>query len=203
MKNKKGPGSAHARFGSTVPGGGVTTPSPSSSTLRRHWSMNCHSRWKGIRAFALALAVMTPAVALPPLFAADSPTNVEEPWVAPARAARKQNPVPADAKSVAQGKELFITGCLPCHGPTGRGDGPAASLLERNGKQIHPGNLSDPKLWQQSDGAIFWKISEGRTPMPAFQEAFSEEQRWQIVNYVRTLAPKTENKNPQTKSGGN
>jgi mono/diheme cytochrome c family protein len=44
-------------------------------------------------------------------------------------------------------------------------------------------------MWHQSDGAIFWKMSEGNTPMPAFQETFTEEQRWQVVHYVRTLAP--------------
>jgi len=48
-------------------------------------------------------------------------------------------------------------------------------------------------MWQQTDGAIFWKISEGNSPMPAFQEAFSDAQRWDIVNYVRTLAPKETN----------
>ena len=120
-----------------------------------------------------------------------------EPWTAPARAARKENPVVADAKSLAAGKELYTAGCLPCHGAAGKGDGTAAALLERNGVPIRPGNLSDPKLWQQSDGTIFWKISEGRTPMPAFQEAFTEEQRWQIVNYVHTLAPKEEKKTQQ------
>lgn len=113
-----------------------------------------------------------------------------EKWIAPPLAAKKQNPIPADEKSLKQGKEYFVMACLPCHGATGRGDGPAAALLERNGKQIHPGNLSDPKLWEQSDGAIFWKISEGNSPMPAFQETFSVTQRWDIVNYVRTLAPK-------------
>ncbi len=114
-----------------------------------------------------------------------STTNV---WTAPSRAARKENPTPADDKSRARGKELFTAGCLPCHGPSGRGDGPAAASLERK-----PGNLSDPKMWQQTDGAIFWKISEGNSPMPAFQEAFSDAQRWDIVNYVRTLAPKETN----------
>ena len=103
----------------------------------------------------------------------------------------------ADAQSLSKGKELYTAGCMPCHGPAGKGDGSAAALLERNGAPIRPGNLSDPKLWQQSDGTLFWKISEGKTPMPAFQEAFSEEQRWQIVTYVRTLAPKE-----QIKSGG-
>ena len=125
----------------------------------------------------------------------DTPKPATEPWVAPARAARKQNPVAVDASSVAQGKELFAAGCLPCHGPAGKGDGPAAASLERK-----PGNLSDPKLWDQSDGAIFWKISEGRAPMPAFQEAFTEEQRWQVVNFVRTLAPRGEQKDSGPKN---
>lgn len=114
-----------------------------------------------------------------------------EEWVMPARKARKQNPIPADDKSIVLGKELFIASCLPCHGPAGKGDGTAAPSLERNGVKIRPGNLSDPKMWQQTDGAIFWKISEGNSPMPSFAEALTEDQRWQIVNYVRTLAPRT------------
>lgn len=114
----------------------------------------------------------------------------EEPWKAPARAARKENPIPADPKSVGQGKELFVMGCLPCHGAAGKGDGPAAATLERNGVRVRPGNLSLPEMWQQSDGEMFWKISEGRTPMPTWKESLNEEQRWLIVNYVRTLAPR-------------
>lgn len=122
-----------------------------------------------------------------------------ETWTAPGRAARKENPVASDAKSVAQGKELFIVGCLPCHGTGGKGDGPAAATLQRDGVAIRPGDLSNPKLSEQSDGALFWKVSEGRTPMPAFQEAFSEEQRWQIINYVRTLAAQQGNTKPADK----
>ena len=113
-------------------------------------------------------------------------------WTATARAARKENPVPADAKSLAQGKLLYVAGCMPCHGSTGKGDGPAAATLERKGVHVHPGILSDPKMWQQTDGAIFWKLTEGNTPMPAWAETLSEEQRWSVVNYVRTLAPKPE-----------
>src|SRR5437899_10077779 len=66
-------------------------------------------------------------------------------WTAPARASRKPNPVAADPATIAQGKELFAAACLPCHGPSGRGDGPSAGTLERNGARIRPGNLSDPK----------------------------------------------------------
>lgn len=122
---------------------------------------------------------------------AQTASKAADEWVAPGRAARKENPIPAAEKAIAEGKNLFVSACLPCHGPAGKGDGPAAVSLERNGAKIRPGNLSDPKMWQQADGAIFWKISEGNSPMPAFGEALTEEQRWQIINYVRTLAPRT------------
>ena len=135
-------------------------------------------------------------LALPPAFGQTGAKTEAPPWTAPARAARKQNPISADAKSVEAGKVLYTAACLPCHGTAGKGDGPAAAALERNGAPVRPGNLSSPKLWDQSDGALFWKISEGNTPMPSFQESFTEEQRWQIVNYVRTLAAK------ETKPGG-
>lgn len=103
----------------------------------------------------------------------------------PATAAAIPNPTASDAASISRGKELYQMGCVACHGSLGRGDGPAASTLER-----HPGVLSDPKLWRQTDGAVFWKLNEGRSPMPSFKEAFADKQLWDIVNYVRTLASK-------------
>jgi len=146
-------------------------------------------RWVGgpFRFFVLPALVL---VSLAPALAQDAPKSSDDSWTAPLRAAGKENPVPADAKSIEQGKALFGQNCVACHGNAGKGDGPAAAMLERNGKRIHPRDLSDPKTWQQSDGALFWKISEGKTPMPTFSQLFSEEQRWTIVNYVRTLAPK-------------
>ena len=129
--------------------------------------------------------------------------STNEVWEAPARAARKPNPVPADAKSLAQGKQLYVAACLPCHGPAGKGDGPAAATLERNGVRVRPGNLSDPKLWEETDGALFWKLTEGKTPMPSWAETLSEEQRWLIVNYIRTLAPKPDSNHVIAKTGGN
>ncbi|MBI3880919.1 MAG: c-type cytochrome [Verrucomicrobia bacterium] len=126
--------------------------------------------------------------------AAEAAKPADQPWIAPARAARKPNPVAVDANSITQGRALFTMACEPCHGPSGKGDGPAAPSLERK-----PGNLTDPKMWEQSDGALFWKIGEGKNPMPVFQEVLSEEQRWQVVNYVRTLAP--QNKTIDTTKG--
>ena len=193
MKTKPIAGLAGARFGNTLPGWGNTLLTWSSSPSDC-WTVYRYSHSKIVRALMFAAALMTSHIGFVPVFAEDPPKKTDEPWTAPVRAARKESPIVADAKSLAQGKELFVMGCTPCHGPAGKGDGPVAATLERNGTQIRPGNLSDPKLWQQSDGTLFWKISEGRTPMPAFQEGFSEEQRWQIVTYVRTLAPKEQNK---------
>ena len=79
--------------------------------------------------------------------------------------------------------------CVPCHGASGAGDGPVGATLERNGVSIHPGNLTDPKLRQQTDGALFWKITQGNSPMPSWAETLSEEQCWAIINYIRTLPP--------------
>lgn len=115
---------------------------------------------------------------------------VEE-WKAPARAARKKNPIPSDENSIAAGQKVYMRECFSCHGVLGKGDGTAAKDLERK-----PGNLSLPKMWEQSDGALFYKISEGRKPMPTFEKLLTEEERWRVINYVRTLAPRDEGTAP-------
>jgi mono/diheme cytochrome c family protein len=115
----------------------------------------------------------------------------EEEWKAPARAARKKNPVSADDSSIAAGKVLYTQHCLPCHGPAGKGDGPAAKDLNPK-----PHDLGDKKVVDQTDGALFWKLTEGRKPMPTFEKLIDENGRWQVVNYVRTLAPKADDKKP-------
>ncbi len=155
----------------------------------------------GLLQLASAVLLLAASSSLSTVLAQSASTNAV--WEAPARAARKINPVPADAKSIAQGKQLYVAACLACHGPVGKGDGPAAATLERNGIRVRPGNLSDPKLWEETDGALFWKLTEGKTPMPAWAETLSEEQRWLIVNYIRTLAPKPASNHVIAKTGGN
>lgn len=103
-----------------------------------------------------------------------------QPWEAPARAARKANPFPADAASVKAGKVVYIGECLDCHGRRGAGDGAGARDL----KTKVPG-LSNPEVWRQSDGALFWKVSTGRGDMPGFDDKLTEEQRWRVVSYLR------------------
>jgi mono/diheme cytochrome c family protein len=107
--------------------------------------------------------------------------TTQDNWAAPARAAAKKNPVAVDATSLARGKTVYTAECFSCHGPSGKGDGPASSGLEKN-----PGNLT--KLQGQSDGALFWKVTQGKTPMPTFAQKLSEQQRWDVVNYIQTLS---------------
>jgi len=113
-------------------------------------------------------------------------------WKVPPRAARKRNPVPAGEATIAKGKAIFLTQCTSCHGESGVGDGPAAKDLEK-----HPGDLTSKGVQEQSDGALFWKISTGRAPMTAFKDTLRAEERWQVVRYVRTLAaPSVETRIP-------
>jgi mono/diheme cytochrome c family protein len=114
----------------------------------------------------------------------DSSGDKEE-WKAPERASRRKNPIPADGKSIDAGKVVYAKECFSCHGPEGKGDGPAAAALEKS-----PGNLSDPKMWEQTDGALFWKITTGKKPMASYENLLTEEQRWYVINYIRTLAPR-------------
>ena len=106
-------------------------------------------------------------------------------WKAPARAAKRKNPIAADDASVAAGKVVYTKECFSCHGAAGKGDGPAAKDLTTK-----PGDLSNSKVWNETDGELFWKITEGKKPRPTFAKLLSDDQRWNAVNYIRTLAPK-------------
>lgn len=134
----------------------------------------------------LFAAALTGALLVAIAVAQDAKPGAEE-WVAPARAAKKKNPVAADEASIGRAKQLYVQECLSCHGASGKGDGPGIKDLEKK-----PEDLSLAKAQEQSDGALFWKISEGRKPMPALGEKWTENQRWDVVNYTRTFKPKTE-----------
>ena len=104
-------------------------------------------------------------------------------WSAPAAEAQKKNPVAATESSLAAGRKIYSKTCVMCHGKTGDADGPA--VIELN---IHPAKLSDPKVATESEGALFWKVTTGKKPMPAYGKRLSETDRWNLVNYIRTLS---------------
>ena len=131
--------------------------------------------------FRLSLAVLC-TVLIASALVALSEEQSKGKWSAPAAEAQKKNPVAANESSLAAGRKIYSKTCVMCHGKTGDADGPA--VIELN---IHPAKLSDPKLSTESDGALFWKITTGKKPMPAYGKRLSETDRWNLVNYIRTL----------------
>lgn len=98
-------------------------------------------------------------------------------------AAKRPNPVRATPESVAKGRHLFRIYCTPCHGPEGKGDGPVAP------KFIPPPDLTHPSLQKgRSDGYMQHVIGTGGAVMPAYGEALSPEERWHVVNFLRSVA---------------
>lgn len=114
------------------------------------------------------------------------PVAVQSKWKAPAWADTLKNPYANRVEeALKMGERIYQQQCAVCHGPRGRGDGPAGMALNPR-----PADLTSKAVQAQTDGALFWKISEGRGAMPAFKGMLSEAERWQVVTYVRTLARK-------------
>jgi mono/diheme cytochrome c family protein len=106
------------------------------------------------------------------------------PWIAPPRVKLLKNPVPATPKAMADAVVLFRLNCAGCHGENGDGNGPASVVLPRKAA-----NFTDGKTMSaMTDGELFWKMSNGRAPMPAWKELLPVKQRWELVNYLRTFA---------------
>lgn len=103
-------------------------------------------------------------------------------WMAPEEAAKRPNPVAADRASLARGKKLFQANCASCHGREARGDGPAGAALNPK-----PADLA-AMAGQHPDGDFAWKIATGRGPMPAWKGTLKENQIWDLVNHVQSLA---------------
>ena len=107
-------------------------------------------------------------------------------WKAPAKADTIKNPLPFNEETIKKGKTTFTQLCVPCHGDKGKGDGVASTALNPK-----PGNLISAKVQTQKDGAIFWKMTNGKGAMVSYELILTKDQRWSLVNYIRNLG-KTE-----------
>ena len=111
------------------------------------------------------------------------PKTANDPWPVPDKYKNMPNPVKSDATSIATGKELYTQHCKSCHGTKGKGDGPKAAQLD-----TESGDFTKPTFQSQTDGAIFYKTTEGRKDMPSFKKKIADQNDvWAVVNYLRTL----------------
>jgi mono/diheme cytochrome c family protein len=113
---------------------------------------------------------------------AHTPASAQTAWTAPAAANNLKNPGSCDAATMKEAKTIYTSTCAPCHGAKGRGDGPAAVALNPK-----PADHSSKAIQQESDGSLFWKLSEGRGAMQAYKSQLTDKQRWGLICYIRTL----------------
>ena len=93
------------------------------------------------------------------------------------------NPIEASAESLKQGKDLFEGYCTTCHGLDGGGHGPASHGITTFPRQLWVWNNAGT----EADGYLFWFITNGRNEMPPWGVILSENERWDLINYIKTL----------------
>ena len=96
-----------------------------------------------------------------------------------------KNPVSASSESTQRGKKLYVQYCAICHGLSGNGQGPSAHSIQTFPRELWVWHNADPA----SDSYLFWFITNGRTDMPPWGVILSENNRWDLVNYIKTIAP--------------
>ena len=149
------------------------------SASRGRWNLFVYG-WAGL---AILLATLSPDVQVSR--ATSAAAQQDNPWIAPADARVVKNSVKVTPDGLKEAGELFQQICSSCHGPKGAGDGALAKALTPK-----PANFTDVRrMSKETDVTLFWKLTNGRGPMPSWQQ-IPEKQRWELVNYIRTLAPK-------------
>ncbi len=106
-------------------------------------------------------------------------------WQAPEKAKNVKNPFSGNKTSIEKGQKIYNNLCKSCHGVDGRGDPVMIKTLIPP-----PADFTSKKFSRQTDGEIFWKLSEGKGMMASYKNMLSEEQRWSVINYLRTFKNK-------------
>jgi mono/diheme cytochrome c family protein len=109
-------------------------------------------------------------------------TAQAKPWTVPANFKSMKNPVAMSDASTAAGQALYVKTCAACHGKTGLGDGPKAKSLK-----TMPNNFTKADYQNQTDGEQFYKTKTGRGDMTKYEGKLSDDDIWNIVNYMRTF----------------
>ena len=128
---------------------------------------------KNVKLFFVSVLILSlglPAVAQP------------KPWDVPANFKSMKNSVAKSEASNKTGMALYTKNCASCHGKAGLGDGVKARALK-----THPGDFAGAAYQNQTDGEHFYKTKFGRGEMPKYEGKLSDEDIWNIVNYMRTF----------------
>lgn len=110
------------------------------------------------------------------------PVGIAHEWMAPKDEGNKPNPLVSDTNSIKRGKIIYLDNCATCHG-----DNIGGMKAEDAGLEMDSPDLKR-RLLTHTDGDFFWKIQNGRGDMPAFKEDLTEEQIWDVINYIRSEA---------------
>lgn len=100
-------------------------------------------------------------------------------WEVPEDKKARVSPFKFTPETVAKGQDIFKRNCTACHGEPTKGN--FQPLVPP------PGDPANDKFQKQTDGALFFKITTGRGPMPTFKEILSEEERWDVISYFRSF----------------
>jgi mono/diheme cytochrome c family protein len=103
-------------------------------------------------------------------------------WVVPADQKDLENPQSYNLSNVKKGKELFTKNCKSCHGDPGKNN--VLPLVPP------PVDITSERMQKNTEGEIFYKITNGRGAMPQFKATISDDDRWRIVNYISNFSSK-------------
>jgi mono/diheme cytochrome c family protein len=127
--------------------------------------------------FVLVLAIVAVAIAYSAF------NNAPWSWPVPEEAKHLKNPLQPTVPALKSAREVYADKCAHCHGDTGKGDGRDASRYDPA-----PMDFTDAKrMSEATDGELFYKISEGKKPMPVFKNKLTEDQRWELVLLIRSF----------------
>lgn len=141
-------------------------------------------RYNRLKSLICLVAVVAVLVGIGVIRAQEEQDPAAVPAQIPADAKAVKNPQEATPQSVASGKQIYSSQCVMCHAETGDGKGALAARF----KYQMPDFTSSEFQSDWTDGALFYVLTEGHGKMTGEGERLPDGTRWNLVNYVRTLA---------------
>jgi hypothetical protein len=116
------------------------------------------------------------------VFLVFAPCITAQDWTVPPDRRARLSPFGFTDENRASGENLFGINCISCHGNPGRNNW-------LRDLEPQPGDITSEKYQQNSDGELFYKLNEGRGPMPGFRNVLSQTEIWELVAYIRSFNP--------------